>query len=226
MVLLFAACRHLSAAAPARTIDTAGWRVLFDGKTNNGWRAFGKQSFPDKAWNVEEGWLHCLGKAGGDIISNAEFNDFELEWEWKQAPAGNSGLKYFVSETRSAPLGHEYQMIDDEREPDAKLANGKRVTAAFYDVLAPTTKPPTKLEGDVNQSRIVVRGNHVEHWLNGERVLEYECGSKALKDAVANSKFKTTPGFGDKIKGHILLQNHHSKVWFRNIKIREISETR
>src|SRR6476661_65870 len=128
ILLLFVAfCTHL----PGQTNETAAWRPLFDGKSTNGWRAFGKQSFPDKAWVVDKGWLHCLGKAGGDIISNAEFNDFELEWEWKQAPAGNSGLKYFVNESRSTPLGHEYQMIDEEREPDAKLANGKRVTAAF-----------------------------------------------------------------------------------------------
>ena len=93
-----------------------------------GWRSFGKETFPEKAWVVEDGWLHCIGKAAGDIISTGEFNDFELDWEWKQAPAGNSGAKYFVTETRDSPLGHEYQMIDEEREPDAKLANGKRVT--------------------------------------------------------------------------------------------------
>jgi hypothetical protein len=206
----------------AGTNDTGASRPLFDGKTTHGWRAFGNAAFPSKAWVAEDGWLHCLGKAGGDIISDAEFNDFELQWEWKQAPGGNSGVKYFVTESRKAPLGHEYQMIDDEREPDAKLAQGKRVTAAFYDVLAPTSKPPTKPQGEVNQSRIVVRGNHVEHWLNGKKVLEYECGSDALKTALAESKFKTTPGFGEKIKGHILLQNHHSEVWFRNIEIREL----
>ena len=97
----------------------AGWKLLFDGKTTEGWRTFKKQTFPAKGWVVEEGWLHCLGKGGGDIISDAEFGDFELQWEWKQAPAGNSGVKYFVTETRNAALGHEYQMIDDEREPDA-----------------------------------------------------------------------------------------------------------
>src|ERR1051326_453875 len=134
--LLIAGCLQIQAAD-----GKTEWRPLFDGKTTAGWRAFRKQPFPEKAWVVDNGWLHCLGKAGGDIISDAEFNDFELEWEWKQAPAGNSGLKYFVSESRSAPLGHEYQMIDEEREPDAKLANGKRVSAAFYDVLAPTSKP-------------------------------------------------------------------------------------
>jgi hypothetical protein len=222
LLLLAAGSVHLLAKDPVNREESAGWQPLFDGKTTTGWRSFGKQSFPEKAWVVEDGWLHCLGKAVGDIITASEFSDFELQWEWKQAPAGNSGVKYFVTETRNAPLGHEYQMIDEEREPDAKLANGKRVTAAFYDVLAPTSKPPTKPPGQINHSKILVRGNHVEHWLNGQKVLEYECGSEALKAAVANSKFKSTPGFGDKIKGHILLQNHHSEVWFRNIKIRPL----
>ncbi len=112
-------------------------------------------------------------------------------------------------------------MIDDEREPDAKLANGKRVTAAFYDVLPPASKTPARPPGEINQSRIVVKGNHVEHWLNGTKVLEYECGSEKVKAAVANSKFKNTSGFGEKVKGHILLQDHNSEVWFRNLKIRE-----
>ncbi len=201
----------------------AGWKLLFDGKTTEGWRTFKKESFPAKGWVVEDGWLHCLGNGGGDIISDAEFGDFELQWEWKQAPAGNSGVKYFVTETRNAPLGHEYQLIDDECEPDAKLANGKRVTASFYDVLKPTTKPPTRPPGEINQSRVLVKGNHIEHWLNDVKVLEYECGSEAIKAAVAESKFKTTTGFGNRVQGHILLQDHHSEVWFRNVKIRELS---
>jgi hypothetical protein len=208
--------------ATAAESKDADWKLLFDGKTTAGWRTFKKDTFPAKGWVVEDGWLHCLGNGGGDIITDAEFDDFELVWEWKQASAGNSGVKYFITETRNAAIGHEYQMIDEEREPDAKLADGKRVTASFYDVLKPTrvaTKPP----GEINHSRILVQGNHVEHWLNGEKVLEYECGSDAMKRAVAVSKFKNTPGFGDKIKGHILLQDHHSEVWFRNVKLRALS---
>ena len=203
----------------------AGWKVLFDGQTTGGWRGFKKSSFPAQGWRVEDGWLHCLGKSGGDVITDAEFDDFELQWEWKQAPGGNSGVKYFVTETRNSAIGHEYQLIDEEREPDAKQGNGKRVSGAVYDVLKPTsvaTKPP----GEINYSRILVRGNHVEHWLNGEKVLDYQCGSDAMKAAVADSKFKNTPGFGDKIKGHILLQDHHSEVWFRNVKVRELTAKR
>jgi len=200
----------------------AGWKLLFDGKTTQGWHSFKKTSFPAKGWIVEEGWLHCLGKGGGDVITDAEFDDFELVWEWKQAPGGNSGVKYFVTETRDSPIGHEYQMIDEEGEPDAKQAAGKRVTAAFYDVLKLDRRAPTKPPGETNHSRIVVQGNHVQHWLNGAKVLEYSCSSEALKIAVAESKFKDVPGFGNKIKGHILLQDHHSEVWFCNLKIREL----
>jgi hypothetical protein len=130
-------------------------------------------------------------------------------------------VKYFVTETRNAALGHEYQMLDDGREPDAWRANGKHVTASFYDVLKPTIAPPTRPIGEINQSRIPVKGNHVGHWLNGVKVLEYECGSEAVRAAVAASKFKTTAGFGTKIKSHLLLQDHNSEVWFRNLKMRE-----
>ena len=222
--LLLVGVEAVAAPTPNPLTDgekAAGWRLLFDGKTTEGWRTFKKPSFPAKGWVVEDGWLHCLGKGGGDIISDAEFGDFELHWEWKVAPGGNSGVKYFVTETRNAALGHEYQMIDDEREPDGRLANGKHVTASFYDVLKPIVTPPTRPPGEINQSSILVKGNHVEHWLNGVKVLEYECGGEAVRAAVAASKFKTTAGFGNKIKGHILLQDHNSEVWFRNLKIRE-----
>jgi hypothetical protein len=213
------------AAVPNQLTDKEkanGWILLFDGKTTDGWRSFKKQTFPQKGWVVEDGWLHCLGSGGGDIITDAEFTDFDLQWDWKQAPAGNSGVKYFITEERASAIGHEYQMIDEEKEPDAKLADGKRVTASFYDVLKPT-KVATKPPGEINHSRILVKGNHVEHWLNGEKVLGYECGSDALKAAIGQSKFKTTAGFGDKIKAHILLQDHHSQVWFQNIKLRPLS---
>jgi len=222
--LVFAASPILSAAIANQLTEeetAAGWKLLFDGNTTRGWHNFKKDTFPAKGWNVEDGWLHGLGKGGGDILSDGEFEQFEVQWEWKQAPAGNSGLKYFVLETRNSALGHEYQMIDDEREADA--AHAKRVTAAFYDVLKPTSKPHTKPAGEVNRSRVVVMGNHVEHWLNGEKVLEYSCGSEEVKAAVAASKFKNVHGFGDRVKGHILLQEHGSEVWFRNLKVRELS---
>ena len=200
------------------------WKLLFDGKSTTGWRSFKKPKFPDKGWEVQEGLLHKIPKAGGgDIITEATFENFDLRWEWKVAPGANSGLKYFVTEERKEALGHEYQLIDDERHEDAKKAAGKRVTASFYDVLKPNGTMP-KPAGEWNQSRVLVQGNHVEHWLNGDKVLEYELGSEALKAAVAQSKFKNVEGFGSRAQCHLLLQDHGDEIWFRNIKIRELGK--
>lgn len=201
----------------------AGWRLLFDGQTTKGWHSFKRTTFPTTGWAVEDGWLHCTGKEGGDVLSDGVYDQFELQWEWKLEPGGNSGLKYFVLESRNSAIGHEYQMLDDERNPDGSIGQGKHVTASFYDVLKPSVKPPTKPMGEVNQSRVLVKGNHVEHWLNGVKVLEYECGSNEVKAGVAASKFKNVRGFGERVKAHLLLQDHHSNVWFRSIKIRDLS---
>lgn len=199
----------------------AGWKLLFDGTSTDGWRNFKKTSFPAAGWKAEAGWLHCLGTTGGDIITEAQFDNFEFQWEWRLAAKGNSGLKYFVTESRPSPTAHEYQLIDDAQNDDAKIRNGRRVTAGLYDILIPTNAKPSPM-GEVNQSRLVVQGSRVEHWLNGAKVLEYDCDSEAFKAAVVDSKFKNTPGFGRKIKGHLLLQDHHCEVWFRNLKIREL----
>ncbi|MGO8678554.1 MAG: DUF1080 domain-containing protein [Limisphaerales bacterium] len=224
-LLLASACVVWGAGANQLSSEEkgAGWRLLFDGQTTGGWRSFKKQTFPAKGWAVEDGWLHCLGKGGGDIISEAEFEEFDLSWEWKIGQAGNSGVKYFIIETRPSAIGHEYQMLDDALEPDARRGDGKHVTASFYDVLKPMVALPLKPAGEINFSRILVQGNHVEHWLNGTKVLEYELGSEAVKAAVAQSKFKNVAGFGTRIKGHILLQDHTGEVSFRNIKIRDLS---
>jgi hypothetical protein len=203
-----------------------GWKLLFDGQTTQGWHSFNRDTFPAKGWVIEDGWLHCLGKEGGDILSDRQYDQFALQWEWKLEPTGNSGVKYFVLESRNSALGHEYQMLDDQLNPDGKVAQGKHVTASFYDVLKPSVSPPSKPLGEINQSRILVKGNHVEHWLNGVKVLEYECGSEQVRAAVAESKFKSVAGFGERVKGHLLLQDHHSNVWFRNIKIRDLSENK
>jgi len=207
----------------AETMD--GWRLLFDGTSTNGWRGFKKAAFPTSGWVVEDGWLKHVktsgqdSHGGGDIISTDTFGDFDLRFEWKISVGGNSGVKYLVTEDRDGPVAHEYQVIDDARHPDA-LIGPHRATAALYDVIPAPASKPLKPAGDINSGRIVVDGSHVEHWLNGVKVIEYELGSPALKVGKAKSKFKDVPGWEDKVNGHILLQDHGDEVYFRNIKIR------
>lgn len=198
--------------------QAAGWRLLFDGQTTQGWRTFKKTEFPAKGWVVADGCLRLDGQGGGDIVTTAEFEEFELTFEWKLSPGVNSGLKYFVSSSRSSALGHEYQLLDDAAAPERR--NDLHRTATFYDVLPLQTFAAPKPSGEFNHSRIVVAGTHVEHWLNGVKVLAYELGSPEVKAAVAKSKFKDLAGFGTKVRGHILLQDHGGEVAFRNLKIR------
>lgn len=200
--------------------QAAGWKLLFDGKTTQGWRSFKKREFPAKGWVVTEGCLkHETRAGGGDIISEGEFDQFDLQWEWKIAPRANSGLKYFVTERRSSALGHEYQIIDEGPAPKSDYGS----TASFYVVVPPAKDKQLNPPGQWNHSRVLVKGNHVEHWLNGAKVLQYELGSPELLAAVAKSKFKGTPGFGTRLKGHILLQDHGGEVLFRNLKIRDLN---
>jgi hypothetical protein len=207
--------------------DTAGWTSLFDGKTLKGWRGYKKADASDTRWTVENGIVTIPEKdgkdtrGGRDIITDATYDQFDLRWEWKVAPGGNSGLKYFVLEDETSAIGHEYQMIDDERHADAKIGP-HRQTAAFYDVL-PAADRPLKPAGEWNTSEVIVRGKHVEHWLNGKRVLQYELDSPELRAAVAKSKFKDIARFGKPQKGHILIQDHGNQVWYRNVKIKPLT---
>lgn len=212
-------CDDGSCPVPTKT----AWKPLFDGKSLAGWRAYNKTATPPgPGWVVENGILKKKDKvAGGDIITEKKFNNFELAWEWKVMPGANNGVKYLVTEERPTAPGHEYQMLDDERHPDGKIGP-KRQTASFYEVIAPVADRPTKPAGEWNTSRILLQGNHVEHWLNGKKVVEYELGSDAVKAAVALSKFKNAKGFGEKIEGHIMLTDHQDEAWFRNMKIREL----
>jgi Domain of Unknown Function (DUF1080) len=227
--LTLAAATSRATDPPLNTLTKAeadaGWRLLFDGQTTKGWRGFKKNAFPAKGWAVADG---CLKKVAtgtgdslgsGDIVTTDTFGDFDLRFEWRIAPGGNSGVKYFVTEERSGPIAHEYQVLDDAGHPDAKVGT-HRQASAFYDVLPPSpAAKQLRPVGEFNQSRVLVRGNHVEHWLNGKKVLEYELGGPELKAAIAKSKFKDVAGFGTKLDGRILLQDHGDEVCYRNIRI-------
>ena len=200
-----------------------GWRLLFDGKSTDGWRGYLKDSFPEKGWIIEDGCLKHVAKGGGgDIITRKKYEEFDFRFEWKVAKGANSGVKYFIIRERGS-LGHEYQVLDDKNHPDgAKGAN--RQTAAFYDVLDPAKDKPLKPVGEFNSSRILVKGNTVKHFLNGKVVLRYKLGSEELKAAIAKSKFKNLKIFGQRLAGHILLQDHGDAVWYRNIRIRDLGK--
>ena len=203
--------------------STSSMRPLFDGKTTTGWRGFKKPGFPEKGWVVEDGWLKHLAARGepssGDIMTVDTFDNFDLQFEWKVALGANSGVKYLVTEDRKGPIAHEYQVIDDERHADAKIGP-HRQTAALYDVF-PAHDRPMKPAGEWNTSEVIVKGNHVEHLLNGKKVLEYELDSPALREAIAKSKFKDIARFGKPQSGHILVQDHGNQVWFRKLEIKK-----
>ncbi len=196
----------------------AGWKLLFDGKKIQGWRSYETESFPSTGWVVEDETLHKQAEStGANIMTVDTYENFEFSWEWKLLPEGNNGVKYFITPERKATVGHEYQMIDDKRTDDTT-----QQTAAFYLIKAAASDKPMRPLGAWNHSRILVDGNQVEHWLNGEKVLEYQCGSKEVMNRVPETKFKKYPGFGEKVTGHILLTDHKDPCWFRNLKIREI----
>ena len=203
-----------------------GWKLLWDGHSAEGWRSAGSEQFPAAGWEMKDGVLTVLGKKGGDIVTRAKYANFELSFEFRLTPVANSGVKYFVQPTAGGKgaVGLEYQILDDARHPDAKLGeNGDRTISSLYDLMpAAATKKPSPI-GEWNRGRIVSRGPHVEHWLNGEKVLEYERGSDAFRARIAASKYKGIPGFGEAKEGPILLQDHNDVVSFRNLKIRTFS---
>lgn len=200
----------------------AGWHDLFDGTSTDAWRAYRGTSFPERGWTVEDGALrHVERGGGGDIVTKRRYRNFELELEWKVGAGANSGILYKVGETEknSYETGLEYQVLDDAAH---RGAAGKSIGAGgLYALYTPTNKQlfPT---GEWNRARIVVVGNHVEHWLNGAKILEAEIGSPDWNARVANSKFKEWKKFGTVARGHIALQDHGNDVWYRAIRIREL----
>jgi hypothetical protein len=199
------------------------WKVLFDGKSTSEWRGFRRETFPSKCW-VTEG--DAIKTAGGcdkedqvDIISKEKYKNFELELEWRVAPGANSGIIYLISEDQDQTwrTGPEMQVLDDDKHPDGK----KPTTSAgsLFDLMAPANKVMRPV-GEYNRARLVINNGHVEHWLNGKKVLEYDLGSDNLKDLIAKSKFKSFTRFAQNLEGHIALQYHGDDVWFRKVRIR------
>lgn len=206
--------------AKADAAAKAASRVLFDGKSTDAWRGYKRDAFPTKGWAVENGILKTI--VGGDkvdIITKDTYKDFDLELEWRVSPAGNSGVFYDVAETGAEGwhTGPEMQVLDDARHKDGQV--GKTSAGSLYALIAPSAKV-VKPAGEWNQARLVKKGNHVEHWLNGTKIVEYELGSPALLALIADSKFKDQPRFAKEGQGHIALQHHGEEAWFRNVRIK------
>jgi hypothetical protein len=209
-----------------------GWVLLWDGKTTEGWRGAKRDDFPDKGWVIEDGVLKVLrsdgGEStnGGDIVTTRPYKNFILKVDFKITEGANSGIKYFVdtnlNKGEGSAIGCEFQILDDKRHPDAKMGkDGNRTLGSLYDLIpAPKDKPFRN--GFFNTAMVVVQGNHVEHWLNGVKIVEYERNNDAWNELVQTSKYKDWPNFGNFEEGLILLQDHGDEVWFQNIKIKEL----
>lgn len=216
-----------------------GWKLLWDGKTSAGWRSAKASGFPKKGWSIADGVLSVESSNGaestngGDIVTTRDYRSFELSVDFRLTPGANSGIKYFVDpkllKGDGSAIGLEYQLLDDARHPDAKMGrDGNRTVGSLYDLIAAKNlsdpaSPGKRVNppGEWNRAVIVVRGLHVEHWLNGFKVVEYERGSPEFRALVAQSKYAKWPGFGEWETGPILLQDHGNRVDFRSIKLRE-----
>ncbi|HCV79963.1 MAG TPA: DUF1080 domain-containing protein [Zunongwangia profunda] len=211
-----------------------GWKMLWDGKTTEGWRGARLEDFPQQGWEIKNGILTVLASggaesaAGGDIVTEKLYGDFELKADFKITEGANSGIKYYVdTDINKGPgssIGLEYQILDDDKHPDAKLGNheGSRTVASLYDLIKADPDKPIHPVGAWNTARIISKNNHVEHWLNGTKVLEYERGSEDFRKLVSESKYAKWDRFGELEEGRILLQDHGNRVSFKNIKIKTL----
>ncbi|MDB6152443.1 MAG: hypothetical protein JWL90_896 [Chthoniobacteraceae bacterium] len=203
--------------------SAAGWKLLFDGKTTTGWVALGKKEFPSKGWTVRDGTLHHeKAGGGGDIVTTDRYENFELTFDWKIGAVGNSGLKYNLPDPTQG-LGFEFQLIDDEHHPDGIKGGALHRTGALYDLVAPAPAQKVNPVGEWNESRLIVKGNHVEQWVNGTKSVTVEMGSDELKALIAKSKYKAVSAFGLKTASPLLLQDHGDEVTFRNVKLRPLN---
>ncbi|SRR5690606_12576403 len=227
LVLLIAGCNRPPETGGTADMNTESqWEQLFDGESLANWRGFRSDSIPAK-WVIDDGAIHFDPEAegeGGDIVTREAYDNFELTFEWRIGECGNSGVIYRadISEQYEAPweTGPEYQILDNTCHPDAE--NGlNRTAAANYDMNAPT-EDVTRPAGEWNEARILVDSSHVEHWLNGTKVVEYELWSEEWEANVANSKWVDYPDYGRATSGHIALQDHGDPVWYRNIRIRRL----
>jgi hypothetical protein len=214
-----------------------GWRLLWDGKTSDGWRGAKLDGFPTKGWDIKDGILTVQAANGaesgngGDIVTNSSFSDFELSVEFKITEGANSGIKYFVdpglNKGEGSAIGLEFQILDDAKHPDAKMGkNGNRTVGSLYDLIRAENHTSSRGKnfngvGKWNNARIVVHGGHVEHWLNNIKVVEYDRFSQMFEALVEKSKYEKWENFGRLPEGRILLQDHGNKVEFRSIKVRE-----
>lgn len=206
----------------AKATSEPEFEVLFDGKSLDNFRGYAQETI-GKGWKIDGDALHYDGSGGGDILSKKEYASFELHFDWKVAEGGNSGVMYRVSLGDPAPYfsGPEYQILDDEKHGDGK--NTMTSSGSLYAMYAPENKV-LKKAGEWNTGKIVVNGKKIEHWLNDQKVVQTEIDSESWKKQLAASKFKDWKKFGTNDKGHVCFQDHGDKVWYRNIKIRELKQ--
>lgn len=200
-----------------------GWKLLFDGNSTDHWRGYKKEEFPAQGWVVEDGALHHQSKGGGgDLITKEQYRNFDLQFEWKVAPGANSGVMYTVQEDANFTweTGPEYQVLDDQNYGGLDV---KHSAGALYDMIAPQGKS-LNAAGQFNHARIKIHNGHVEHWLNGVKVVDFQMANDEWMERIQKSKFAKMPGFGRYSRGHIALQDHGDAVWYRSIKILDLDQ--